>query len=84
MGDGEVTARPLVRPIRKPAKLRLDNDPDLISDALAKWASKSGVKLIFGVGPLTSPFRAAVDRTRGGAIRDNHVAVLQMTQPRYR
>jgi putative transposase len=27
--------------------LRVDNGPELISDALAKWASKNGVKLLF-------------------------------------
>jgi putative transposase len=31
----------------KPAKLRLDNGPELISDALAKWANKHGVALQF-------------------------------------
>ena len=30
----------------KPAQLRLDNGPEFISDALAKWANKSGVKLV--------------------------------------
>jgi putative transposase len=31
----------------KPATLRLDNGPEFISDALAKWANKNGVKLLF-------------------------------------
>jgi len=31
----------------KPATLRLDNGPELISDALAKWANKNGMKLLF-------------------------------------
>jgi putative transposase len=31
----------------KPATLRLDNGPELISDALAKWANTNGVRLLF-------------------------------------
>jgi len=31
----------------KPVQLRLDNGPEFISEALAKWANKNGVKLLF-------------------------------------
>jgi putative transposase len=31
----------------KPAKLRLDNGPELISEELAKWANKHGIHLLF-------------------------------------
>jgi putative transposase len=75
----------------KPTKLRLENGPELISEALAKWANKNGVNLMFiqPGRPMQNGFIERFNRTYRQEVLNCYVfetlgEVRRMTEERQR